>query len=200
MISKRNPYRTPHRPYVRGPAAEPITIERAVEEGLLIVRSALTMEIKNRIIVSALRDDRPFDEAEVATWVGLELAHLSREQAEDATRVNRLAVSVKGARGPKANTRDYGPRDYRRLTRRGMAYSALSADLERLQRDAEFVSGVVEDARSRAWSELGRAIESRLDLVPVEPPPDPDYAVGLDARLRSFVEVDLANLSALSGY
>jgi hypothetical protein len=200
MISKRNPRRAPHRPYVREPAAEPITIERAVEEGLLIVRSALTMEIKNRIIVSALRDDRPFDAAEAATWVGLELEHLSREQADYAKRMNHLAVTVKGARGPKLHTHDYGPRDYRSLTRRGMAYSALSAELERLESDADFVSGVVEDARGRAWSELGGAIVSRLDLVPAEPPPDPDYAVGRDARLRSFVEVDLANLSALSGY
>jgi hypothetical protein len=31
--------------------AQPISVERAVEEGLLIARSAVTMDVKNRIIV-----------------------------------------------------------------------------------------------------------------------------------------------------
>jgi hypothetical protein len=58
----------------------------------------------------------------------------------------------------------------------------------------------VEDARGRAWAELGTAIESRLDLVPAEIAEGPDYAEGREERIRTLLEVDLANLSALSGY
>lgn len=199
MARKRAPRPAATRGYVRGPIAEPITIERAVEEGLLIARSALTMEVKNRIIVSALRDNNTFDAAEAATWVRLELEHLAHEQAEYAKRMNELAIQVTVATGPSMHSHDYGPRDYRILTRRGVAYAALSADLERLVDDAEFVTGVVEAARSKAWTELGMAIDSRLALVPAEVSAGPDYEAGRDERLRSFIEVDLANLAALSG-
>jgi hypothetical protein len=199
MVRKRDPRLAAHRPYVRAPIAEPITVERAVEEGLLIARSALTMEVKNRIIVSAVRDNNTFDATEAATWVAHELKHLAREQAEYAKRMNQLAVEVTGARGPSQHSHDYGPRDFRLLTRRGMAYAALSTDLERLVDDPGFVTGVVEDARIQAWAELGTAIEARLALAPAEVSAGPGYEDGRDKRLRSFIEVDLANLAALSG-
>jgi len=190
--------RTPSRPYLRVPVAEPISVERAVEEGLLIARSAVTMDVKNRIIVSALRDDHGFDATETADWVGLELTNLSREQAEYAERMNQLAVEVTGRHGPTrhGSTRhehDYGPRDYRLLTRRGLAYASLSEELARLVDDPTFVDGVVEDARGQAWSELGGAIESRLDHGPMRHP-DADYALERDTRLRAFIAIDLARL------
>jgi hypothetical protein len=181
------------RPYVPVPRAEPITVERAVEEGMLIARSALTMEVKNRIIVGALRDDLAFDPKETADLVRSELSVLSREQAGYARRMNRLAIAVSGARGASIRDHDYGPRDYRVLTHRGKIYAALSDELERLVGDADFVAEIVETARTRAWAELGGTIVSRLERA-LGVHRDPDYVIDRIDRMRSLVEVDLAAL------
>jgi len=188
----------PSRPYVRIPPAKPISLERAVEEGLLIARSALTMDVKNRIIVSALREDHRFDATETASWVALELTSLSAEQAEYAERMSELANTLTSARGTTSKEHDYGPRDFRLLTRRGLAYAALSEELARLVDDQPFVASVVEDARHQAWSELGTAIELRLDLGPMQQP-DADYALERDTRLRAFLAIDLARLRRSAG-
>ena len=198
MVRKRDSRLAAHLRYVRGPIAEPITLERAVEEGLLIARSALTMDVKNRIIVSALRDDHRFDAAETASWVALELASLSAEQAGYAARMSELAKTLTKARGTTSKEHDYGPRDHRLLARRGLAYASLSKELARLVDDPEFVESVVEDARSTAWSELGAAIGSRLDLGPMQHP-DADYALERDTRLRAFIAIDLARLRRSAG-
>lgn len=188
----------PSRPYVRMPVAEPITVERAVEEGLLIARSALTMDVKNRIIVSALRDDHRFDAAETASWVALELEKLSVEQAEYAKRMEDLSAEVTELHGPSRHEHDYGPRDFRLLTRRGLAYAGLSDELARLVDDPDFVESVVEDARGQAWSEIGTAIGSRLDIAPMRHP-DADYDLERDTRLRAFIAIDLARLRRSAG-
>ena len=203
MARKREPHpapgRTrPSRPYVRMPAAEPISVERAVEEGLLIARSALSMDVKNRIIVSALRDDHRFEAAETAAWVVLELINLSAEQADYAQRMSELVNRGVDARRTTSKEHDYGPRDYRLLTRRGLAYASLSEQLARLVDDPDYVASVVEDARGQAWSELGNAIESRLDHGPMEHP-DADYVLERDTRLRALVAIDLARLWRSSG-
>lgn len=189
---------TPSRPYKRTPMAEPISVERAVEEGLLIARSALTMDVKNRIIVSVLRDDHRFDAIETASWVALELKNLSLEQAGYAERMNHLAVEVTSQHGPRRHEHDYGPRDYRLLTRRGLAYASLSNELARLVDEPTFVESVVEDARGQAWSELGTAIQSRLDLGPMQQP-DADYVLERDTRLRAFIAIDFARLRRSAG-
>ena len=189
---------TPSRPYKKTPVAEPISVERAVEEGLLIARSALTMDVKNRIIVSALRDDHHFDAIETAAWVALELKNLSGEQAEYAERMNRLAAEVTDPQGARRPDHGYGPRDYRQLTRRGLAYASLSNELARLVDEPSFVESVVEDARGKAWSELGTAIQSRLDLGPMQQP-DADYTLERDTRLRAFIAIDFARLRLSAG-
>lgn len=198
MARKRQPrpasgHAKPLRPYVRMPVAEPISVERAVEEGLLIARSALTMDVKNRIIVSALRDDHRFDAQETASWVALDLTNLSAEQAEYAERMSELANTLNGSRGSTSKEHDYGPRDYRPLTRRGLAYASLSDELARLVNDPIFIESVVEDARGQAWSELGTAIGSRLDLAQLQHP-DADYALERDSRLRALIAIDFARL------
>ncbi|TXN31320.1 hypothetical protein [Lacisediminihabitans profunda] len=193
MAKKRERRSAPARPYVPVPRAEPITVEHAVEEGMLIARSALTMEVKNRIIVGALRDDLAFDPAETADLVKRELAVLSQEQAGYARRMSRLAVAVSGARGSSIRDHDYGPRDYRALTHRGKIYAALSEELERLVDDEEFVQEIVETARAQAWAELGRTIVGRLERA-MRVDRDPDYAIDRIDRMRSLVEVDLAAL------
>lgn len=193
MARKRERRSTPARPYLRVPIAQLISVDRAVEEGMLIARSALTMEVKNRIIVSAVRDNQDFDAAETAHWVGLELATLAKEQAGYAERMNHLAQDVTRTDGSPRGNQEYGPRDYRLLTRRGLAYASLSNQLSGLVEDISFVASVVEDARGQAWSELGSAIGSKLDFGAMRVA-DVDYETERESRLQAFLSIDLALL------
>ena len=66
------------KPYVAPPMPEPISVERAVEEGALIARSALATAARNHVILTAVRDGLPFDRDEVARFVRTELQSRSR--------------------------------------------------------------------------------------------------------------------------
>lgn len=193
MARKRDRPKAPARPYVAPEVIEPISVPRATEEGLLIAKSALTMDVKNHVIVRALRDDRSFDADEVALFVREGLHRLADDHAGYAKRMDKAAVAAIDAAGPQVHGHDYRARDYRALTQRATIYSAMSRELERLRADDEFVVSVVWSARDRAWDEISAAIESRLDWV-TGPPPDLDYDNQRGLRLADLVMIDIAGL------
>jgi hypothetical protein len=182
------------RPYEPPPPAEPISVDRAVEEGLLIARSALTMDVKNHIIVWTLRDDHRFDATQIATVARAELAKLIDEYGGDARRMDSTAVTAISATGPQTSGHDYRAVDYWTLSKRAMIYAAMSAELTRLSADDEFVDAIVEEARTRAWSELSAIVEGHLDWVG-PPPSDSDYEETREERMLLLRTEDLRALA-----
>jgi hypothetical protein len=177
------------------PAAprKPISIERSVDEGLLIASAAVAMEVKNVIIVDAIRDGAAFDAANVVAAVRRELLALAEENEASAYRVQRLSVDVQTPRGPRDNSEGYQVDDHPTLTKRGVIHVMLAAELERLSEDQEFVAELAERARVQAWAEVGAAIESRLlDSLPRAP--DPAYEADKDARIRALLDINLRAL------
>ena len=193
MARKRDRPKAPARPYVAPEFFERISVPRATEEGLLIAKSALTMDVKNHVIVRALRDDKSFDADEIALFVREGLHRLAEDHAGYAKTMDKTAVAAIDATGPQLHGHDYRAGDYRALTQRATIYSAMSKELERLRADEEFVVSVVWAARDRAWDEISAAIESRLDWV-TGPPPDRDYDNQRGLRLADLVMIDIAGL------
>jgi hypothetical protein len=194
MVKKRKRKSQLSRPYVAPPKSEPITVERAVEEGLLIARSALTMAVKNHIIVRVLGDNRVFNRLESARFAKLELRRLSREQSNYAARMDQTAATAASVPGASQHQHDYRAADYGPLTQRAAIYTALSTELDQLRDDPEFVAGVVESARSDAWAELGKTVEARLDRI-FRPAPGGDYELEREHRMQELREIDLAKLA-----
>jgi hypothetical protein len=172
---------------------EDISIDRAVDEGLLIARAALTMEVKNYIIVTAIRDGHPFDLSEVTRVVQRELHSLADENDANAARVSDLAEQVLNAGSAKHDSEGYQTDDHPALTNRVVIHSQLSEQLNALAGDEKYVADVADRARTQAWAEVGDAIESRL-LQSLPKPPDKHYEEDKEARLRAFANINLRAL------
>jgi hypothetical protein len=163
------------------------SIARAVEEGVLMSRTALTMSTMNHIIVGALRHGVDYDEASVARFVTAELHQLALEQAAMAEHIKRLMVEF-----PPNVSKWRTVNDHHLLVIRRVTYSALSSELARLEHDGAFVSDAVDSSRDWAWSELQRAIEGRLD----DPSAAPEYERERGERMRAVQTIDLPALAA----
>jgi hypothetical protein len=170
-----------------------VSIERSVDEGVLIAEAAVAMEAKNRIIVTAIRDGRPFDVADVRANVSEELRRLGAENEDSAKRLQELAVEVQTPRGAPDNAEGYQADDHPTLTRRGIIHVLLAEELVRLSEDADFVAELAERARVQAWAEVGSAIESRL-IESLPKAPDKFYEQEKEARIRALYNINLRAL------
>jgi hypothetical protein len=172
---------------------KPISIERSVDEGVLIASAAVTMDVKNYIIVEAIRDGSAFDTDNVVEAVRRELRSLAEENELSAHRVQQLSVDVQTVRGPRDNSEGYQVDDHPTLTKRGVIHVMLAAELERLSEDGVFVAELAERARVQAWAEVGSAIEKRLvESIPL--PRDAAYEAEKEARVRSLIDINLRAL------
>jgi hypothetical protein len=172
---------------------KPVSIERSVDEGVLIATAAVTMDVKNYIIVEAIRDGNPFNLDDVVAAVRRELLALATENDSSAQRVQQLAVEVQSPGGADHDSEGYQVDDHPTLTKRGIIHVLLAAELERLSEDDDFVAELAEKARVRAWAEVGDAIEARL-LGALPKPPDEFYDDDKDARIRALYNINLRAL------
>jgi hypothetical protein len=138
---------------------------RAIDEGVLIARSALTLMAKNHLIVGTLRRDESLASLDLPGFVRDELSRLADEQSASAERMEVEEGAAAQAFGALRHQHDYRPADLQTLRQRADIYRALAAELLRLRDDAEFVSSVAEDARADAWSEIGAVLDARLDML-----------------------------------
>jgi hypothetical protein len=171
--------------------ARPISIERSVDEGVLIASAAVVMDVKNLIIVEAIREGSSFDVANVIAAVRREMLDLAEENEASANRVQQLSVDVQTRRGPRDNSEGYQVDDHPTLTKRGVIHVMLAAELERLSEDPAFLAELAERARVGAWAEVGGAIESRLLEAAAS---DPAYEEGKPARIRALLDINLRAL------
>jgi hypothetical protein len=172
---------------------KPVSIERSVDEGVIIASAAVAMDVKNYIIVEAIREGHPFNLADVVAAVRRDLLALAHENEANALRVQQLAVDVQTPRGARNDSEGYQVDDHPTLTKRGIIHVLLTAELERLSEDTEYVEELAERARLRAWAEVGDAIESRL-LDSLPKPPDKFYEDDKDARIRALLNINLRAL------
>jgi hypothetical protein len=168
-------------------------IERVVDEGVLIAKSAVRMAVKNELIVGALRDQREYDAEAVARLAGEQLMKLAAENDETADRLERarttgqpVAPMPRGAPNQIDRLRD---EDHRR---RPSVHRRLAEALRELAGDREAVDELVNIARidgaQEVWGEVVRRLRAR-DFAA-----DPDYAATRNQRVQLFLRIDLANL------
>jgi hypothetical protein len=177
-----------------GPATprKPISIDRAVEEGILIATSALTMEVKNQIIIDAIRDARPYDVGHVVAVAKRQLLALARQNVESSDRIQHLAEDVLTPKG-STDSEGYRAGDHPALANRAVIHSRVSAELERLADDDAYIQDVAEAARAEAWTEVGDAVQLRL-LRSVPPEPDKFYEEDKAARIQALFAINFRAL------
>jgi hypothetical protein len=191
------------------PAPAPaVSSKRMVEEGLLIANTAARMAVKNRMIVSVIRDGQNFDPKVLAHATREELLALAAENDETADRLERAHTAAKKAiedRGtrkkhdappaPDAKTEDETEEEAlgTEHRRKPSVYRKLAAALRAEAEDPERVTLIVDWAREHAWREVGRELRRRLKQTVTGD--DPDYAEARPLRIRALVEVDLRVLA-----
>lgn len=177
-------------------AADPSPLERAVDEGFLIIRAAAVVSVANTVIRRALQEHLPFDD-EVATAAARdELRRLEAEQRDGIGRLRSLRRRTHRAYGQSRHQFDYRVDDIDALRLREATHKELAARIARSASDDAFVAALVSAARSRAWDDVGSTVVDRLGWAAA---PSPDYDDGRDERIRTLLEVDLAALSAADG-
>lgn len=174
-------------------AVDPEQVEGAVDDGLLIARSAASVEVANTIIVRALREQRPFVRAEAAGDVRDAIGHLIREQRDLAARMIEARSRALKSRGRSRHQFDYRAGDSSALASREAIYSTIADRLDALIGDDEYVDDIITAARDRAWNDIGAAILKKAGAGMV---PDSEYEAERDERLRTFLREDLAALAA----
>ncbi|WP_374008354.1 hypothetical protein [Leifsonia sp. LS-T14] len=183
-LFRRRPRRVPMRPFDESRLAEvqPVTPERAIEEGLLLADFAVRMTVRNAIVTEMLTT--PDAAYTSSSFVGVArralLAVADEADAAEArmTVEHRLATVLEGE---PEHSHDYRPVDAINLRRREAVAHATADALRRRSEDEDFLARVVERARREAWGEVSREIELRIDRTFA--PPDP---VGMSERLEDL--------------
>ena len=170
-----------------------IEVARAVEEGVLIGRSTVTLAAKNHLIVGALREGAALRDLDLPGFVGGELRRLAEEQLEYARRTAFDARAARTAVGALRHQHDYRPADVAVLEERAVIYTELAATLTRIAADPDATADLAEQARLAAWDELGAVIGRRLDVL-ARAGGDPAYAQTRRASMTAVREVDLPGL------
>lgn len=168
-------------------------LRRAVDEGFLIAKSAVTIAVANRIITNALRDEGYFDHALMADGTREELHRMAEEQRGDAERMREIRAKSSKTGGRSRHQHDYRRGDDQKLRTREATYESLAEELDGKRDDAGFVDGIVLAARARAWDDIGTTVVGRLGWAQR---PTEDYEIGRDDRLQRMLDEDFAALLA----
>jgi hypothetical protein len=172
------------------PEPEPLApLDDVVHDALKIAFHGVRMSVKNHLIVNALRDGKPYDEAELEEFAQREyhaLAETNREAAVRAQRdLDREAERMSGRVYPGGKPVVVEPDHERKplaLRRVADAYDEAARDQDELKR-------LIDEAKAEAWDEIGGTLATRLTSDRVED--DPEYLAFRDERLARFVEEDL---------
>ncbi|MCS5713447.1 hypothetical protein NVV95_02640 [Herbiconiux sp. CPCC 205716] len=171
-------------------------IDAAIADGMLIARFSAVMGLKNRLIVSALRDDENFDRSRAAEAAREVLAELAEEQESNLDHAQEVIEEAQSDRGVARHQHDYKARDLELLSARRRVYRDVAASIRRDAADDVAVALLVDDARTRAWEEISREIEARLDQVRATSNlvVDEEYVRHRAERMRRVREFDLWEL------
>lgn len=181
---RRRPRRVPMRPFdeTRLVEVEPISPERALEEGLLLADFAVRMTVRNAVVTEMLTtNDAVYDPAGFVGVARQALLALADDADSAEARMGaeqRLATVLEGE---PEHSHDYRPIDATNLRRREALARAMADALRRRSEDDDALLEMVERARTEAWDEVSREIELRIDRTFA--PPDP---VGMGERLEDF--------------
>ncbi len=164
-------------------------VDRLVDEGMLIVRSALRMSAKNRLIMQVLGAGETFDEDALIEEVRADARSLAEEKSDEAERLE--VVATKAAKKPGRATfhDDYRRQDVRALTLRERVGRETARRLYELGDDDTALRDLIHSARESALDDV---IQARISAV-MPYRRDPAYRRERNERMRALAD-DLAVL------
>lgn len=177
------------------PVPDPITVDEALEEGLMLAEYASRMRVKNKILVEVLRKGAPYDPERFQKLAISSLGRLADESQAAGERIAKERRASSDAYGRSGHVHDYRAADGENLEHREKLSLAVATELRRRAADPEYLATHIERAREDAWRDVGGNIEFVLDRQHVPSAIDPDYERTKAERMRSLIVDDLAALA-----
>lgn len=174
------------------PPREPLTLEDATEEGLMLADYANRMTVKNRIEVAVLDGDDTYAVDHYVDAAREAIEALAQESEAVADRIAEERRWSESLVGDAEHVHDYRSADRSNLEFRLSAALALADKLRERARDDAYVEDLIERARGDAWREISAAIEGVLDRRNI--PVDAEYKRERAERMRKLVTEDLEAL------
>ncbi len=164
-------------------------VDRLVDEGMLIVRSALRMSAKNRLIMQVLGAGETFDEDALIEEVRADARSLAEEKSDEAERLEVVATKASKKPGRATFHDDYRRQDVRALTLRERVGRETARRLYELGDDDTALRDLIHSARESALDDV---IQARISAV-MPYRRDPAYRRERNERMRALAD-DLAVL------
>lgn len=160
---------------------------------------SVRMAVKNRLIISALREGNDFDLDGLKAAAREEMLAQADENDATAARLRDEAKGHVAAKGPEPLETGEVPgsvkkREAEEHRRRPIVHDRLAEVLREDAADDEAVTRIVDQARQDAWDEVGREFAKRLKPPGFVPDNLEDYERMRAGRVRKLVSVDLAAL------
>ena len=176
------------------PKRELAPVEEIVEQGLLVADVAARMQVKNAIIMNALKRKIDYDEQQIVDMVRETLAELAEERERDARHIERVRSEIRSTGRSAWRESEFGDSDNRTLRHRQEVYEGVAEELRRRAEDTDYLQRTAERARSAAWDEIGDSLKERAMHPYYSGGESPEYQRARDARIQLFIERDLAEL------
>ena len=144
------------------PVVEPITLDDAVSEGLMLAKYSSRMRLKNRIIVGVLTHERRYDPEQYLGEAKRALGVLIDEFDLEAARIARQLRIAASMPGKAAHAHDYRFADTNNLQLREDTSDALTTALRERRSDEQLPARA---HRERAAGRVGRHCKSSRRLA-----------------------------------
>jgi hypothetical protein len=169
-------------------------IASSAEDGLAMARLGAVMAIKNKILVKAITQPDAFDPSIFLVPAKEAVTTLAVESLESAAVVATDLKRARKLRGEAHSQDDYRRGDVKNLTIRLGSLEIVAQKLKDYLEDEEWLRALITEAHGLAWAELSREMERSLDRKEAIEFGFENYEEDRDARLRQFINLDLAKL------
>ena len=177
------------------PPTKFLTVDEAVDEGMLLMEHAGRMSVKNSIMIGAITGTDRFNERHYRVVAQAALERLAIEAEDAATRIKELERQLRAGITRTPDAERYSSADIANMDHRLELSRELAKRLRVRSKDDPFLTELVDSARNDAWREVAASIDHKLDQQNVVP--DKDYELKRDERMRKLIDEDLAELLAV---
>ena len=169
-------------------------VEEIVEQGLLVADVAVRMNVKNAIIMNALRRDVDYDEEMIRDLARTALTELADERERDAKHIRRMRDEIRDYGRSAWSESEYSNDDNRTLRHRQEVYETLAKELRERAANDEYLNESTRRARDAAWEEIGDSLKVRASHPYYGGGRDEEYKQEREGRIAQLISQDLTRL------
>lgn len=169
-------------------------VDEIAEQGMLVADVAVRMEVKNDIIMNALKANVDYDEAHIIELVRESVIDLADERKRDAKHIDIMLERIRKSGFSAFSETQYRDEDNRTLNHRREVYELVAKGLRERSEDDEYLRQTAERSRELAWAEIGTSLADRAMHPYYSGGGSAEYQEQRERRIAQFVEKDLGEL------